>query len=477
MFVYRRSATLILSAVLGLAACNSAGSDKGGKGGESSGGSDGNNEGGSAGENTSKTGGKGGKGGSDNTGTKGSGGTPDTGNGGSPGTGGGSAGTGGGSAGAGGSKTGGAGGTNMSVMGGAGGTQSASGCTPVNMYAGKPDSEIPKELLFCEPTCIYRPNWPGHHTCGPANSVYKAVPMKNDGFCGAMYNQDGIFTIPRSKIDTAATNAALAGGGIVNSPVAGVARAYLPGGTAGYEKAAAGQVALSFWTSGFSGMEGTHKIENIHEYLVSRGEIPYTIAVFIGGDMKAPDRIKQLKNTIIPALKQKWPKISDDPNYRSMAGQSTAGADSFDVAWLGTDVVAKAIGGSSSVACFTCMGGQGSCAGDCPDKNNTYVTEVKFCPARPIRFTSTVGTCDIHGTLAERLAAGCGGGVGAGDVDASSCKATWPKINRDLMDALKAKGMPYQLFVIQGGGHTPPDWSYGLAWQLRWAFKDIVCKQ
>jgi hypothetical protein len=364
--------------------------------------------------------------------------------------------------------TGGAGGANTSMMGGASG---AIPCTQ-NAILDGPDAQQTKDVVFCTPECIYRPNWPGRHTCGPANSVYRAVAMKSDGFCGAQYNKDGIFMVPRSFADSNARNQA-ASGETVN--VAGV-RAYLPGGTAKYMAAADGQVALSFWTSGFAGDSGTHKIENIHEYLVKENQIPYTIAIFIGNDKSGPDRIAELR-TLIPMLKARWPKISNDPNYRSIAGQSTAGADAFDTVWLGTDVIAKAIGGSASVACFTCMGGQGLCAeAGCPGKNDSYVKEVEFCHARPIRFTTTVGSCDIFGSLAERLAAGCGGASHAGAVDASQCGATWLTINTNLANALKAKGMPYQLFVVEGAGHAPGDWSIGLSWQLRWAFKDIACK-
>lgn len=449
--------TTILGAALALNGCQSGGGGADGDGGEGGGG------GGDAGsKGGSRSGGSGGKGASSQGGTGGSG---DAGGEGGESSGGGSGGSANG--GAGGNAQGGVGGMSM------GGSGGSSMCVSPSVLAGDGDSET---RVICEPACVFRPNWPNVHTCGPEGSVYKPVAMKSDGFCGQEYNKDGIFMVPRAKMDTAASNAA-ASGLIVNSPVPGVARAYLPGGQAGYDAAANGSVALSIWTSGFSGQQATHKIENIHEYLVGRNEIPYTIAIFISGDMGGSARVKQLKDTLIPALKAKWSKLSNDPNYRVIAGQSTAAADSFDTAWLGTDVIAKAIGGSSSVVCFTCMGGQGPCLGDCPEKNSSYVKEVEFCPARPIRWSSTVGTCDIMPTLEARLAAGCSGGTGAGAVDASNCKASWLKANQDLTNALQAKGMPHQLFVFQGGEHTPSDWSNALPWQLRWVFKDITCKQ
>jgi len=260
-----------------------------------------------------------------------------------------------------------------------------------------------------------------------------------------------------------------------------VGRVYLPGGQTAYDAAVSGKVALTFWTSLFADAgqnAGTFHIENIHEYLVAQGQIPYTIAVFLNDDLSPIERIKKLKATTLPALKAAFSKISDDPAYRMIAGQSTAGANSFDTVWMGTDIVSKGIGGSPSLVCFGCHGGLGNCPSvdpNCTPKNDAYSTEIAFCPARKIRWSATVGTCDIFGTLADRLAAGCGGDSGAGGVDASTCKATWLTANRDVANAMKTKGMPYQLFVVSQGGHTPSTWGgIALAYQLRWVFKDTT---
>jgi hypothetical protein len=335
--------------------------------------------------------------------------------------------------------------------------------------AGTPDPQIPPNLVLCGPYCIYRPNWPGHHTCGPAGSDLKLpLPaLKTDGFCGNQYNQDGVFTISQTKLDADAFNQA-ATGLTVNNPVPNVSRIYLPGGMAKYSAAADGKVALSFWTGAFVGSQDRFHFENVHEYLVNRGEIPYTIAVFTNIETNGDKGGANLK-AIITALKAKYPKISDDPNYRVIAGQSTTGGDAFDIAWLSTDVVAKAIGGSASVVCFTCMGGQQQV----PD---SYQAEVNFCPPRPIRWSATVGTCDIYDTLEHRIAAGCSADTGAGAVDASQCQADWLTANKGLQAALKAKGTPAQLFVVTGGGHLHETWGvWAMPWQLRWIFKDITC--
>ncbi|MDX2020232.1 MAG: hypothetical protein SF187_08320 [Deltaproteobacteria bacterium] len=311
--------------------------------------------------------------------------------------------------------------------------------------------------------------------------------LKSDGFCGQMYNQDGIFTVGQGRLDDTAWNQPATG---TNVTVANVGRVYLPGGEnndAGYKGAENGKVAITFWTSLFANSgqnSSTYHIENIHEYLVAQKQIPYTIAVFLNDDLGPIDRIKSLKEKVLPALKARFSKISNDPAYRSIAGQSTAGTNSFDTIWMGTDIISKGIGGSPSLVCFGCHGGLGSCPTlepGCTPKNDAYSKEIAFCPARSIRWTGTVGTCDIYGTVAERAATDCpkpNGQVptGPGAIDASACKATWLTENRAVANAMKTKGMPYQLFVITGGGHDPNTWGgVALAHQLRWIFKDITC--
>ncbi len=480
----RKSFTLFAAGAFSLAlgyGCQSGGkgnddsAGSGGEGGEGEGG-DGSEAGrGGAGAD----GGSGGKGaaggaGKGGNGTGGSGGSGDTG------------GSGGQSGGTGGSSGGQSGGSMIGQL----------TCTPP-WPAGTPDAQIPKDAVLCEPSCIYRPNWPGHHTCGPAGSVYKEVAMKSDGVCGMQYNKDGVFEIPQGWLDGAAFMQAPNTNGEVNPNIDGVRDVYLPGGPAGYAAAKDGEVAVSFWLGGFTStnLKGTHRIANIHEYLVAQKHIPYTIAVFVseGGDFMAT--MKKLTESTLPALIGRYGKISKNPDYRVIAGQSTTAGWAFDAAWLFTNSISKAIGGGSSVVCFTCMGGlKGANATNCNDgansenlaiqstpecqvKNSTYVKEIQFCPARPIRWTSAVGGCDIAENNAARKAAGCQEGSGDGAIDGSECGATWRDENEKLTAALKAKGMPHQLFVVKGGGHAPANWSYALPWQLRWAFKDITCKQ
>lgn len=351
------------------------------------------------------------------------------------------------------------------------------------------DNQTLETCLHRTPKCWFRPDWQNMQHCGPPGAVplLASLDLKNDGFCGAKYTQDGIFgdaegdnvKIPKGAMEPAAYSQALATGATITDLAAPILRVYLPGGTAGYNAAAAGKVAVSFWTGVLgSGANSRFKIENVHEYLVKRNEIPYTIAVFIDGDINGSERVPQLRDVIIPALKARWSKISDDPKYRVIAGQSTAGANAFDTAWMGSDVVSRAIGGSPSLVCFTCLGRDFCPTAEpgCTITNTRYQKMIQFCPARAVRWSATVGTCDIYGTTAERLAAGCGAGAGGGSVDASGCGANWLKTNIDIAKELKKKNMPVQLFVVDKGIHLDETWTAtALPHQLRWIFKDITC--
>lgn len=344
---------------------------------------------------------------------------------------------------------------------------------------GVPEEGCFEKMVFTEPVCIYRPDHPNQHHCGPAGTpLYMSVDLKTSGFCGDQYNQNGIFTIEQARLDETAWSAA-ATGLKVNAPVEGVAWAYLPGGQAGYDAAPSGKVALTIWTSQFANEaqnSSVFHIENIHEYLVAQGQMPYTIAVFMSDDLKADARIAQLRDVILPMLAAKWPKLSQDPNYRAIAGQSTAGGNAFDTVWMGTNLVAKGLGGSPSLVCFTCLGGRGPCADSCPEKNSSYVSEIAFCPARAMRFSATVGTCDIFASLVDRTMAGCGSSSGPGSVDGSGCGADWLKANENVANAMLDKGVPYQLFKINDGRHVHATWAgWTLPYQLRWLFKDITC--
>lgn len=338
----------------------------------------------------------------------------------------------------------------------------------------------PEKQTFTDPVCIYRPNHLDQHQCGPAGApVNMSVALRTDGFCGSQYNQDGIFNVGQTRLDDAAWNQSASGTSVM---VTNVGRVYLPGGQAGYDAATNGKVAISFWTSVFTNTSqnsSTYHIDNIHEYLVAQKQIPYTLVVYLADDLNGVDRIKSLKEKVLPALKATFPKISDDPAYRVIAGQSSAGGNAFDTMWMGSDIVSKGIGGSPALVCFTCMGGQGLCPPSepaCSALNDTYSREIAFCPARKVRWTGTVGGCDIYGSLAERVAAGCTPLSGAGEVDASQCKATYITANTAVANAFKAKGVPYQLFIIDKGAHAPATWGgIALAYQIRWVFKDIMC--
>lgn len=423
--------------------------------------------GGAGGEEETGGGGSGGGGRSGGKGGGGSGGASGGSNGGA--SGGSSGGASGGSSGASGAQAGAAGGasggsTGGAVAGAAGGAMAGAAGMPMV------DPNVPVHA----PECTYRyiTDDPNYKNCGPLAGVLPPAGKPRAGAPGwctdnsNQYTNDGTFMVSASALDSAAKNNAAKGQWIGTQGLQGLRDIYMP---PGYEQAEDGRVGVSFWLGAF-GARNSMNIEGIHDYLIGRKEIPYTIVVFVNSNNdpgRVPEYIARFKTNTIPGLKAKYPKLAMDPRFRVIGGQSTDGTVAFDAMWMGTDVVSNGIGGSPSMVCFGCLGAVGH--------NKGYVNHVSFCPKKPIRWTGTVGLCDIWGTLQERLAAKCDGSTGAGSVDASTCAASWLPANKELTDALKAKGMPHQLFIMPGG-HSPTTWGgVALAQQLRWVFKDVTC--
>lgn len=251
---------------------------------------------------------------------------------------------------------------------------------------------------------------------------------------------------------------------------------YVP---SGYDAAKGGTVGIGFVLgegmrpartySGYTGNQFT--IEGFTDALARKGEIPTLILVWPaqdGGSVECRDTrlaLDQWRTSLLPFLKTKYSKISNNPDHRVVFGQSTAGAIAFDVAWMGTDIVTKVFSGSGSYVCFQRI---------TESDNLGYGKLARSCPAKPIRVAMSVGKCDIMGTCEERLAAGCSGCTPGGQVDSSQCAATWSTSNADLAAALKEKGYPYQ-FVKTPGGHEPDSWLAYFGDRLRWLFSDITC--
>lgn len=423
------------------------------------------------------------------------------------GAGGASPGTGGmGLGGAGGSSSGGVGGAKPqggaagSAVGGMTGGMTGGAFTPLVPGAMEPDYSVYDHDCDSgnagQPVCCFKPTHPHpyFYQCGPLKDRFRSSATPRVGapsWCGdtsaGAYTNDGVFQVGQTALEKLSN---VAVGGWTAFGAAPIKDIYVPSAAGGYAAAKNGEVALTFWISAFSDQE--FLVRQIHESLIAKGDMPYAIAVrltYSDTANKAPEMISDLKTKIIPALKAQYPKISDDPDYRVIVGQSTAGAHAFDVMWMGTDVVSKAIGGSPSLACFSCMELTGS--SDSPGANAGYEEEIKFCPKRSVRWSATVGTCDIMASKDERFAAGCcmkgleqtnplscDAQTGKGDVDVSGCAGNWPTMNKGAAQAMKEKGNAYQLFVIEGGRHAPNTWGgVALSYQMRWIFKDVTCFQ
>ncbi len=179
------------------------------------------------------------------------------------------------------------------------------------------------------------------------------------------------------------------------------------------------------------------------------------------------------KNSVvamIAALQAALPKISKDPAWIGVGGQSTAGAEAFDVVWNNPMKAGVAVVGSGSFVCF-----MGSQADQNSRNNDVYVQRISAAAKKNIRVSLSVGTCDIFSDLAERITAECSNCSTGACVDASQCRANWQKVNENVAAALQAKGYNYQLQIMTRGQHQTPTQPSFLN-QVRWMFKPMMCQ-
>jgi len=334
------------------------------------------------------------------------------------------------------------------------------------------------------PTVCESGNSPTFVNCGPGAGV---LPRSDSGslvyppFCDdRAFARSGSFVVGTTPLDPASLVGTGAGQWFNVSTALQAAGIRASNGIyqpPNYQAAADGRVALVFFTGAFQ-PRSSFKVEGILDHLIGRGEIPYALGIFlnVGTDIEAPVQVIANIRAAIPLLQQTFPKISNDPGMRTIIGQSVQGSLAFEVAWMGTDVIGTAIGGSPYFACFTCTGIMGLADGDRDGNINDIPTDwVGACPVKPLRWSATIGSCDIFGTLHERLAAGCPADTHGGAVDASHCSASLLPINQRLHAALTQKGIPSQLFISSVGGHSPGTWSLALADQLRFVFRPYTC--
>ncbi|MDX2020023.1 MAG: hypothetical protein SF187_07260 [Deltaproteobacteria bacterium] len=236
-----------------------------------------------------------------------------------------------------------------------------------------------------------------------------------------------------------------------------------------YAAAADGKVAFGVVFGNFANpTSGDYKWQTLLDNLINTKEIPPLILVFSGTNINDPGAGATAKNTFssaLSAVKAKYPKVSMDAKWHVIAGQSTSGAVVFDVVWDNPTVVANAITGSGSYVCFMPKAG---------NSNDGYATMIKGSAAKGVRFSMSVGKCDIYGSIPDRIAAGCSGTEPGGDIDKSQCAATWLDVNKEVHNAMTTKSIDHQL-LITSFGHSDQTWALWIGDQLRWVFRPITC--
>jgi hypothetical protein len=270
----------------------------------------------------------------------------------------------------------------------------------------------------------------------------------------------GVHTTTQIKASTEATEPSMT----ANAP-AGEA---IPAGTnfttgykpSSYEGAKNGEVGVLMLFSSYA--SASNSINQVVNKLSFLKEIPSVIVVQPNFGLNDGGKYSALK----AELKGKFPKISNDPKWYIVTGQSTAGAEAFDAVWDNASVVGSAIIGSASFVCFMAKSG---------NSNSGYANLVKGAAKKDIRLAMVVGTCDIFPDQASRIAATCSTCTSDACVDGSHCMANWFEVNKAVAAALQEKGYEYQLLVQERGGHSIGTWTAYFADHLRFIFRPYTC--
>lgn len=268
----------------------------------------------------------------------------------------------------------------------------------------------------------------------------------------------GTQTLPIGQINAPEPNAAGVPVGEIKS--IGGSMVYVP---AQYASAKAGEVGLVVLLASYNlDVTLTKKLDQA----IAAKEIP---PILVAKTALDGDNVAGVLS-LIDAIKSANSKITDSKMIAT-AGQSTAGAQAFDIAWNNPQKVGGVIAASGSFVCF-----RGSGADQQSQNNKLYADKIAAAAKKDIRVTMIVSTCDIFGTQAARLATTCTPGDQSGSfIDASGCEATWQEVNIGVADALKSKGYDYQLVIGEKLPHLVMN-PAGFMNQVRWLFRPQTCK-
>ncbi|MEZ6040724.1 MAG: SMP-30/gluconolactonase/LRE family protein [Planctomycetaceae bacterium] len=195
------------------------------------------------------------------------------------------------------------------------------------------------------------------------------------------------------------------------------------------------------------------KIPTILDNLISKGEVPVQLGVFVGhGQVPAPNKNAQprfnrsfeydglgdryarfLIEELLPEVRQKW-TFSDNPDDRCIAGSSSGAICAFNVAWERPDQFRRVI---STVGTFVALRGA-----------DAFPDLVRKTEAKPIRVFLQDGSNDL-------------------DIYAGS----WWVANQDMLSALRFSG--YDVHHIWGeGGHNGKHSASIMPDAIKWIWRD-----
>lgn len=226
--------------------------------------------------------------------------------------------------------------------------------------------------------------------------------------------------------------------------------------------------ALMIYQDGhaFVNLEGSFRIPIVFDNLIYRREMPVTIGVFINPG-RTPDQqeasgsswgdrinnrameYNELNNNygrviveeLIPSLQKDY-NISDDPEYRAIAGHSSGAIAAFTVAWHYPDQFRKVV---STIGSFVDIRG-----------GHAYPDIIRESDPRPIRIFLQDGLNDNRGMRRN------------GNYNANR---DWHTQNRRMVAALEEKG--YDVNYVWGiGTHSGRQSGAMQPEMLRWLWRD-----
>ena len=199
--------------------------------------------------------------------------------------------------------------------------------------------------------------------------------------------------------------------------------------------------------------KGQFRVPIVFDNLISRGEMPVTIGLFINpGDFppKEPNGRPQsnrsfeydtlsdqyarfLLEEMLPEVGKTY-KLADDASARAICGISSGGICAFTVAWQRPDAFSKVL---SHVGSFTNIRG-----------GHVYPALIRQTEKKPIRVFLQDGSGDLDNKFGN-----------------------WPLANQEMAAALRFAGYDHQ-FIYGDGGHNGKHGGAILPDSLRWLWRD-----